>query len=331
MGTTYSVKWVDSTVDHSEAVRDLVEKRLAQVNSAMSTYDPTSQISTFNKTDVNVKYKVSKDFFNTLTIAQGISEHTAGAFDVTVAPLINIWGFGHNGQVTKQPTEADILAAKELTGYQKLELLPNKSLIKKTAPITINLSAVAKGYGVDAVATLLEQYKIHNYFVEIGGEVYARGLKPDLSPWKVGIEKPVATNLTNNRQIQEVLNVSDVGLATSGDYRNYFEENGVRYSHTIDPVTGKPITHKLASVSVLRQTTAEADAYATALMVMGDKKGVEFAQKNRIDALFVIKSPHTETGFKEVMTGSFADHVIKPVDNASNQSSTSKTELKPAA
>lgn len=310
MGTQYSVKWLTDKPEESEQLKSVIhshiEKRLAQINSAMSTYDPASEISVFNKQNVDVAYKISKDFFQTLSIAHQVSEHTQGAFDVTVSPLINLWGFGHKGSVSNKPSASQIQEAKAQTGYEKLALIKNKQRIKKLAPITLNLSAIAKGYAVDALATTLENYKIYNYFIEIGGEVVSKGTKANGDTWKVGIEKPIAST----RAIQEVLNVSNAALATSGDYRNYFEENGVRYSHTIDPSTGSPITHKLAAVSVLRATCAEADAYATALMVMGDEKGVAFAKTNSIDALFLIKSESAESGFTEVTTGDFASRIL---------------------
>lgn len=303
MGTTYSIKWVDDEPEHQTIVQNQVEKRLALLNSHLSNYDKTSEVSEFNQKKVDIKYKASKDFFETLTIAQAVSKHTHGAFDVTIAPLINIWGFGPNGKVSKQPSQQQIISAKQATGYHKIDLLPKKRLIKKNAPVTINLSAVAKGYGVDALAETLELLRIDSYFIEIGGEVFAKGSKPNGQSWKVGIEKPTH----DSRQLQEIIALDNVALATSGDYRNYFEENGVRYSHTINPVTGRPIAHKLASVSVIKKTCAEADAYATALMVLGDQQGITFAKQHHIDALFIIKTPD---GFKEITSGRFASYVV---------------------
>lgn len=308
MGTTYHIKWVDSSANNSIETKSIIQKavddRLLKINQSMSTYDPTSEISTFNKQNKNVSYKVSKDFFTTISLAQKISQQSNGAFDVTVSPLINLWGFGHKGVVTKKPTDEQIQTIKESIGYQKLKLIPQKQKIQKLDNITINLSAIAKGYGVDAIAKTLEQYKIFNYFVEIGGEVIAKGTKPNKVNWVVGIEKPVAGK---KGVLQEAINISGTAIATSGDYRNYFEENGIRYSHTIDPSTGYPINHKLASVSVLMPTCAEADGIATTLMVLGDKKGVDFAKQNNIDALFVVKS---DNGFSEVMTGNFKNRLI---------------------
>ena len=190
-------------------------------------------------------------------------------------------------------------------GYQKLGVSQNPPLLKKSNNLQVDLSAIAKGYAVDQLASLLVAKGINNYLVEIGGELKLSGNKPNGESWKIAIEAP----LTTERSAQHVLPISNIAMATSGDYRNYFEENGVRYSHTINPVTGAPINHALVSVTVLHSSCADADALATALMVMGDKKGVEFAERHDLAAYFLIKVQEG-TEFESVATAKF-DALLK--------------------
>ncbi len=304
MGTTFTVKWVGVDDARVAAIHEEVTSELADVNQAMSTYIAGSELSLLNQLPAKSEVELSDSLFFVLSLAQNISRKTAGAFDVTVGPLVNLWGFGPDGRVIKAPAESDVVHLQQQTGFEKLVLnSAAQKALKKTA-LYVDLSAIAKGYGVDVLAKVMEKHNIHNYLVEIGGELRAKGHKPNNQDWKIAIESPV----NGERKVQKILSISDTGIATSGDYRNYFEEGGVRYSHTINPKTGKPITHKLASVTVLMPTCAEADAMATAFMVMGGERAYEFAVKHNIDAFFIVKS---NQDFIEKMTPGFDKRLVK--------------------
>ncbi len=302
MGTTYTVKWVSAEPASAERIGARLQQSLASVNQAMSTYIEDSELSRFNREASGYSVVVSSGLFEVLQLAQGISASTQGAFDVTVGPLVNLWGFGPDGRVTHVPDPALIEQARQRVGYQHLQLDPVELRITKTANLYLDLSAIAKGYAVDELARVLEHEGVTRYLVEIGGELRARGLKPDAGNWRIAIESP----LEQGRSVQRVIRVDESGVATSGDYRNYFEEDGVRFSHTLDPTTGRPITHRLASVTVLRSTCAEADALATALTVMGAERGYQYAVENNVAAFFIVKS---DAGFVERMTPEFEQYL----------------------
>ncbi|WP_372741943.1 FAD:protein FMN transferase [Neptunomonas sp.] len=304
MGTTFTVKWVDSSDAKLPGIREEVTKALLEVNQAMSTYIADSELSQFNQLPVNSELNISEALFFVLNLAQNISHQTAGSFDVTVGPLVNLWGFGPDGRVIKAPAEAQVTLLKQRIGFDKLLLKADPARAIKTADLYVDLSAIAKGYGVDILADIMNKNHIDNFLVEIGGELRAQGTKPGNEDWKIAVESPVI----GERKVQKVLSISNTGIATSGEYRNYFEENGIRYSHTINPETGKPITHKLASVTVLMATCAEADAMATAFMVMGEDRAYDFAVKNNIDAFFIVKS---DQYFIEKMTPGFEKRLVK--------------------
>lgn len=217
---------------------------------------------------------------------------------------MNLWGFGPEGRIVKAPDPQALEQLRTRVGYHYLTLESATRKATKSAELYVDLSAIAKGYGVDVLAALLEQHGVKNYLVEIGGELRTLGVKPGNLPWRIAIESPTE----GERTVQRVVSVSGVAVATSGDYRNYFEEQGIRYSHTIDPATGKPITHKLASVTVLMPTCAEADALATAFMVMGEQAAYEFALEHKIEAFFIVKSSE---GFNELMTPGFEQRLVK--------------------
>ena len=300
MGTTYSVKWVDKNSARVQGLKVRADQLLARVNKQMSTYDPTSELSTFNALPAGSEMEVSDALAFVTREALRISQESQGAFDVTVGPLVNLWGFGPQGRVEKAPTEAEIEALRPRIGYSNISVLEAPTRLKKSGDQYLDLSAIAKGYGVDQLAELLEQSGIKNYLVEIGGELRARGVKPEGEHWRIAIESPD----TMARSIGRIINVKDTGIATSGDYRNYFEEAGVRFSHTIDPSTARPITHRLASVTVLRPSCAEADALATTLMVLGDEAGFEYAKERGIAAFFLVKDANSE-GFIAKATPEF--------------------------
>jgi len=303
MGTTYHIKWVadgEEADDKAIAIKRQADQLLVDINQAMSTYISDSELSLFNQTESGTKAQVSKALYDILSIAQNISVDSGGAYDITVGPLINLWGFGPDKRITKAPSDAQIAAIRPRVGYQYLALLDD-NVIQKHANLYLDLSSIAKGYAVDQLAELIERAGYNAYLVEVGGELVTKGLKPDQQPWRIAIESP-----TQGRNIQRIVRVDDVAVATSGDYRNYFEEKGVRYSHIIDTATGRPITHNLASVTVLADSCALADALATAFLAMGVEKAYKYASDNGIEAFFISKS---SDGFKEKMTPGFASRV----------------------
>ncbi|PIE23809.1 MAG: FAD:protein FMN transferase ApbE [Neptuniibacter caesariensis] len=301
MGTTYTVKLVASSEPNN--LKADIDRALNAVNQSMSTYLPDSELSRINQAAVGTKHQLSAGLSLVLALAQKISAESEGAFDITVGPLVNLWGFGPDGRVIKAPLPSEIAAAGARVGYSKINL--SEHTLSKEVDHYLDLSAIAKGYGVDVIAGLLEAKGYQNYLVEIGGELRANGVKPDGQNWHIAIETPTELLV---HQVQKIIAVKNIGIATSGDYRNYFEENGVRFSHTINPKTGRPIGHNLASVTVLAQSCAEADAYATALMVMGPDAGYQFAQKQNIDAFFIVKSAD---GFKEIVTPGFQHYLVR--------------------
>jgi thiamine biosynthesis lipoprotein len=294
MGTTYSVKLIlhDNNIDKNRIKTD-IEAILADINQKMSTYIPESELSLLNQTNVSDWQDLSDDLYAVIGHANNVSVITNGAFDITVGSLVNLWGFGPDPFTHEIPDESLLQATKQHTGYEKIviDLLSNR--ISKSDPnIYIDLSGIAKGFAVDKIGLYLDKNNIQNYLVEIGGELIGKGLNANQQAWQIGIEQ--ATPL--ERSVQRIVNLTNMAMATSGDYRNYFEKNGVRYSHTIDPVTGKPIKHNLASVTVLDKSTMHADAMATAFMVLGTEKTHALADKSGI-AVYTLSK--TETGFEE--------------------------------
>jgi thiamine biosynthesis lipoprotein len=301
MGTTYTVKFYTTPdVDNSRKLKDDVDAVLVKVNKLMSTYDPTSELSEFNKLSAGSALEVSNDMAYVIDKALLISQMSQGAYDVTVGPLVNLWGFGPGKREDKVPNQAAIDEAKLRVGYQYLGL--DGHILKKAKDIYVDLSSIAKGYGVDEVARVLRENGINSYLVEVGGEIVSKGLKEDGSPWKIAIESPAG----GHEIAERIVSLVDVAIATSGDYRNYFEKNGVRYSHTINPITGRPITHRLVSVTVIDKTTTMADGLATAITVLGPEKGLKFAQENGIAAYLLVK---TDFGFEERPSEAFQSYL----------------------
>lgn len=282
-----------------------VLQALDSVNHALSTYDSASVISRFNQSDKGIA--VTNHHFKTVVeAAQAITKATDGAFDMTVAPLVNAWGFGFSKKQTITPHLLDSLTS--LVGMQKV-LLRGDSLIKLKPGLMIDASAIAKGYGVDIAAKVLEINGCANYLVEIGGEVYSKGHNPQSKPWRVGIDKPIDDPAASNRQIQTVVNLSGKALATSGNYRQFYidENTGIKYAHTIDPRTGNPVNHSLLSASVIANDCMTADAYATACMVMGLEKSMElFSQHHELEGYFIYDTPQ---GMKTIHTPGFEKYL----------------------
>jgi len=305
MGTTYTVKIVSpkSKLDRI-AVSEEINLRLDRVNTQMSTYIETSVLSLFNQSSTKDWVEIPADLHTVIEEAFRINQLSNNAFDITIGPVVNLWGFGPEKQSTIIPDESAIHEALDNIGSQNIHLGTETYTIRKDNPdLYIDLSAIAKGFAVDVIANYLDVVGLNNYMVEIGGEIKTRGINPDNKIWQIGIEKP----LDDHRTVQTVVTLNNTGMATSGDYRNYFEKDGLRYSHTIDPATGKPITHKLASVTVLHPSTMTADAMATALLVLGPEHGFELALKENIAALFLIRE---KDNFIEKMTPQFNQAVV---------------------
>jgi thiamine biosynthesis lipoprotein len=312
MGTTWSAV-IPVPVEGGAAFPDSavlqagLEGVLTAVNDQMSTWQPDSELSQFNRYQQTGWFPVSAQLARVTQAAIEVSQFSLGAYDVTVGPLVNLWGFGA-GKATGSPAvpeQAAIDAALLNVGFDKLAVRLNPpALRKETAGLYVDLSSIAKGYGVDQLAEYLNQLGATDYMVEIGGEIHTRGRSPRGDDWRIAVEKPVDLG----QSVQQGLRLSSGGLATSGDYRNYFRAGGQRYSHTLDPVSGYPVKHSLASVSVMAESTMLADAYATMLMAMGEVKGRAFAVQQGLDAYFIWR---TDSGFETLATGEFKRALIK--------------------
>ena len=283
MGTTYSIKIADE-VPNKKLLKKEIDSTLAEVNLEMSTYIPQSEILRFNKFRDTVWFSVSKDFAYVVKTALQVSKISDGYYDITVGPLVNLWGFGPTKKKEIVPTQAEIDSVKNFIGYKLIKARENPPAIKKLkAEVYIDLSSIAKGFGVDKITELLISKGFKNCLVEIGGELRASGKKANGENWLVGVENP------NKRSVITAVELNNASIATSGDYLNYFEYEGKRYSHTINPKTGRPITHKLASVSVIAKNCALADAYATAIDVMGPALGFELAEKQNLPVYMIVR------------------------------------------
>jgi len=306
MGTTYNIKVV-ATVEQVENLdlQEKIESVLKKVNQEMSTYISESEISRFNKSQSVEPIEVSEGFSRVLAESIRLCKLSGGKLDITVGPLVNLWGFGPEYRVEKVPSIEVLEKTRMRVGLKNIHLEGNQ--LKKDIPdLYIDLSTTAKGYGVDVVAELIEANGISNYLVEIGGEMRLKGFKHTGELWAVAIEKPIFDPLGDHRAIQQVIIPKDNAVATAGDYRIYFEENGQRFSHIIDPDTGKPINHNLVSVTVIAPSSMTADGLSTAMMVMGMEKGMQFATDNNLAALFITK---TDNGFDERFTVNFKQYL----------------------
>lgn len=287
MGTTYSVKYRPAPETPSlKAMQIEIDALLAEITQTMSTYDPESELSRLNRLRTTDWVPVSAPLHAVLKAALEIGAQSEGAFDITVGPLVNLWGFGPELRSERIPLESDIAAARARSGLDKITLRDTQAAVRKHRPdVFVDLSGIAKGYGVDRVAELMASHGIEHYMVEIGGEIRVRGLKDHKTPWRIAIEKP----LPGERSVHTMLALSDIALATSGNYRNFFEIAGRRYSHTIDPTTGRPVDHHLVSVTVLANTGMHADAWATAFQVLGPERGMVIAERLGLPVLFIIE------------------------------------------
>lgn len=268
-GTTYNITY-QSDID----LQKDIEREMNKVNASLSTFEPQSVISKVNQ---NRNVRLDNMFTEVFTLAEEISRETGGAFDITVAPLVNEWGFGFKTGVPPEKHVIDSL--KQLIGYQKVKLAGGR-VVKTDPRIMLDCSGIAKGYGSDVVANFLRSKGIDNFMVEIGGEIVTSGISPERVPWRIGVTKPVDDSLQQQQELQTVLNVTDKAMATSGNYRNFYYKGGKKYAHTIDPKTGYPVQHNILSATVIADRCAVADAYATSFMVMGLDKAQKVLEKH---------------------------------------------------
>lgn len=282
-GTYYNIKI--NTLNKNNKLENKVKVVLNKVNAAMSMFDPESEISRINRETSGRPLKLSPSLGYLLQNAAKVYAESNGAFDPTVGPLVNLWGFGVN-TVTKTPSEQQIAEILPHVGFNKLHFDDNFTTLQKTdAQVYIDLSAIAKGYGVDRIAEMLHSEGYHDFVIEIGGEVRVSGTRDGINPWNIGVARPSESGFRN----AFVLDLTDYAVATSGDYRNFFYSGGKRYAHTISARTGRPVEHNLASVTVFYPTCMLADAYATAIMALGEKDGLELAEKLNLPALLFIR------------------------------------------
>ena len=276
-GTVYHITYQYDTDLNAEILAEL-----NKVDASLSMFNKQSVITRVNN---NQNIEVNDMFTDVFTLAEKISNDTNGAFDITVAPLVNAWGFGFkNGQL---PTRVMVDSLKSFVGYKRVTLI-DKHVKKDDPRTTLDCGAIAKGYGCDMVAELLRRKGVANFMVEIGGEVVTCGISDRRLPWKIGVTKPSDDSLNQNQELQAVLNVTDKAMATSGNYRNFYYKDGKKYAHTIDPHTGFPVQHSLLSATVLADRCAVADAYATSFMVMGIEKAKEVLKRNpKLMAYFI--------------------------------------------
>jgi thiamine biosynthesis lipoprotein len=288
MGTTYHVTVVSPPAGlERSAAGEGVDAALQRVNAQMSTYRADSEVSRFNAARPGAWFAVSAGTLDVVATALDVHALSGGAFDITVGPLVDLWGFGAGSRSSyRVPGEEDIARAAAKVGSDALRVRREPPALLKTAAREIDLSAIAKGYGVDRAALWLESRGVINYMVEVGGEVRTAGLNPDNLKWQIGIEAP---EMLRGHALAAIA-VSGESVATSGDYRNFFERDGERYSHTIDPVTSRPIRHGLASVTVLASDCKTADALATAIDVLGPDKGMELAERERIPVYMLVRA-----------------------------------------
>lgn len=306
MGTTYTVKVVGAPAGiTSQTLQAEVDRVLALVNRQISTYDKDSELSRLNQNQSTDWISVSSDLLAVIEEGQRVSQLSGGAFDITVGPLVNLWGFGPEVKQDEIPADEAITQAMARVGYQRIHTRAAPPAIKKErADMYIDLSALGEGYGADKVAEYLDSLGIANYMVAVAGAIRVKGRNAKDTPWSIAIEEPTP----GRRAVHRIMQITDAGLSTSGDYRNFFEKDGKRYSHEIDPKTGRPIQHQLASATVISKPAMHADALATALMVVGSEQGFQLAEAQQLAVFFIVK---TSDGFKELKTSAFAQYLAQ--------------------
>lgn len=288
MGTDYRITVVMAGPGDEQQLETEIVAQLEAVNSSMSNWLPDSEISQFNRLSENETLTLSGPLLTVMEEAMAISRMSKGAFDITTARAIRLWGFGKDGAVSQEPSAQQLQSMRQSVGVDKLVLTGN-TLSKTHSDTEVNLSAIAKGFAIDQIAQMLESKDLTNYLINVGGELRARGHNVNQQRWKVAIEKPQVLG-----GVQEVIELRDLAIATSGDYRNYLLINGNKYSHTIDPRTLRPVLHRIALVSVLSERASTADAWATAFMAMGEETAIDFAEQHGLAAYFVLRAENGE-------------------------------------
>ena len=303
MGTTYHVTVVSGDFGSVKSLKEKIEKRLEEINRSMSTYRKDSEITRFNtQNTVGEKVYVSADFIHVMRVAEKLYVLSEGAWDGTVKPLVDLWGFGSGSRESRVPENKDILKLLTEIGFSNVEISDGRSLIKRRASISVDLASIAKGYAVDQIAALVRKEGTENFLVEIGGEVFASGRRMDGKLWRIGINTPLKDAAVN--KVYKAITLHNKALATSGDYRNFFEVNGKRFSHVLDPRTGYPVANGVAGVSIIADTCVFADGLATAIMVLGHEKGIELVNTlHNVEGLIVVQetdgtlTDYTSKGF----------------------------------
>ena len=287
-GTFYQVTIADPlTQGEANALEEGFLAELNDVDQAMSTYRDDAELVVFNDAPLNEWQPLSNELIEVLAISHSVSEASNGAFDITVGDVVNLWSFGPEARPEEVPSDAELSERMATIGYDAVEIDTQLMQARRSRDVFADLSGVAKGHGTDRVGAYLDQQGIENYLVNIGGELIARGYRDleEQSPWRVGIEVPH----NGVPEAQHVIPLENMSVATSGDYRNYFEVDGERFSHTIDPRTGRPVKHQLASVSVFHPSNAWADAWSTAISVAGSEEGMQMAIENNLNVLMLVK------------------------------------------
>jgi thiamine biosynthesis lipoprotein len=289
MGTTYHIKVVTGASARISSLKEKIDLRLDEINRVFSTYIKDSEISRFNAwSRAGEKFQVSADFIKVMRVGRKIYQLSEGAWDGTVNPLVDLWGFGPTQRKIRMLPAGDIHALLPKVGFDHIEIKEPNFLVKDLASVTLDLNSIAKGFAVDEVARLIAAAGFKNYLVEIGGEIYAAGVRRDGGKWRVGINMPRKEAAIN--EVYKAVSISNEAFATSGDYRNFFEIDGRRYSHVIDPRTGYPVSNGVVSVSIIADNCTLADGLATAVMVMGREKGIELVNRlKNVECIIVVQ------------------------------------------
>lgn len=298
MGTSWSVKLIRPAGNDLQMIQKGIQAQLDLVVAQMSTWSADSDLSRYNHAAADSWHVLPEHFLRVLDCALAIAERSGGAYDPSVGPLVNLWGFGPDPKHADRPDDAAIARERQRCSWQRVRIDRTRNALLQPGGLYLDFSSIAKGYGVDLVAAYLRSIGAVSYLVEVGGELYGHGVKADGQPWWVGMEHPPATSGTHEH-VQNIAALHGMALATSGDYRRYFEDGDRRYSHTVDPRTAQPVAHALASVAVLHADCMTADAWATALMVLGDEEGLALALSNGLAALFISRDGD---GFCERLT-----------------------------
>lgn len=309
MGTTYSIKLIpNNNLSNLKMEIDSLLYRIDKIE--MSTWAPKSVLSQFNQLKSTEPFIVPRSLFDVVSKSIEFSRISNGAFDVTVMPLVNIWGFGWKGKPKSEIKQKTLDSVFTFVGFEKIKLINNEMIQKDNPNVQIDLSAIAKGYGVDQVAFLLDKYNIRNYLVEIGGEVRAKGKNQNNEFWKIGIDRP---NLDLNRpkEFQEIISISDWSVATSGDYRNYYIKDGKKLSHSINPKTRHPVDHELGSVTIIAKDCMTADALATACLVLGAQKAIELINTLPNVEAMLVERDSKDNSYVEIFSTGFEKFLYK--------------------